>query len=98
MLGVTVGTLGITLNLVFYKLLGKTTSKGTEDDDLSIDVLVTDFIELVQSVFKDPATAPTFLVIIPTNPCESCIDLMFLVSSLATAWVAQLLYGVVRGY
>jgi hypothetical protein len=39
-------------------------SAGVEDGDLSVNVLVADFTELVQAVFKDPATAPTFLVTI----------------------------------
>lgn len=55
-------------------LLGKTTSKGAEDEDLSIDVLVADFIELVQTIFKDPATAPTFLVITPTSQSANPIS------------------------
>jgi protein phosphatase methylesterase 1 len=55
------------LTIVLNKLLGKTTSKGAEDEDLSIDVLVADFIDLVRTVFKDPETAPTFLVITPTS-------------------------------
>jgi hypothetical protein len=44
-------------------VVGKTSSTGeTEDEDLSIQVLVDDFCELVQTVFPDPEIAPTLLV------------------------------------
>lgn len=41
---------------------GKTTSTDGQDDDLSIDVLVEDFIELLKTVFPNPSAAPTLLV------------------------------------
>ncbi|KAF7773162.1 hypothetical protein Agabi119p4_5329 [Agaricus bisporus var. burnettii] len=41
---------------------GKTTSTA-DDSDLSINVLVEDFFELVQAIFPDPVTAPTLLLI-----------------------------------
>lgn len=43
--------------------LGKTYSTSeTEDENLSIDVLVADFAAVIQSVFPDPSAAPTLLV------------------------------------
>lgn len=37
-------------------------TEGSSDDDLSIDVLVSDLFNLIQAVFPDPAIAPTLLV------------------------------------
>ncbi|GLB44809.1 putative demethylates proteins that have been reversibly carboxymethylated [Lyophyllum shimeji] len=43
---------------------GKTTSTTEKaDEDLSIEVLVADFAEVIQTVFADPAAAPTLLLI-----------------------------------
>ncbi|EIM90705.1 protein phosphatase methylesterase [Stereum hirsutum FP-91666 SS1] len=43
---------------------GKTMpTEGSSDDDLSIDVLVSDFFNLIQAVFPDPAIAPTLLLV-----------------------------------
>jgi protein phosphatase methylesterase 1 len=44
------------------KILGKTSSTEAIDSDLSIDVLVADFYELIQILFPDPSNCPTFLV------------------------------------
>ncbi|KXN82981.1 Protein phosphatase methylesterase 1 [Leucoagaricus sp. SymC.cos] len=41
---------------------GKTTST-VDDSDLSIDVLVEDFLELIRAVFSDSATTPTLLLV-----------------------------------
>ena len=41
---------------------GRTSSTDGEDGDLSIDILVVDFCAIVETVFPDPASAPTFLV------------------------------------
>ncbi|KAH7928324.1 protein phosphatase methylesterase [Leucogyrophana mollusca] len=38
-------------------------SDGFSDEDLSIDVLVADFFDLLQTAFPNPTTAPTFLLI-----------------------------------
>jgi len=48
----------------FHK--GRTSSTDGDDGDLSIDILVADFCAILESVFPDPATAPTFLVSIST--------------------------------
>ncbi|KAF8071567.1 Alpha/Beta hydrolase protein [Lyophyllum atratum] len=44
---------------------GKTTSTAEkeEEEDLSIEVLVADFGAVIQTIFPDPATAPTLLLI-----------------------------------
>jgi hypothetical protein len=96
MLAATVSNSGIVGTHFDHTFLGKTTSKGTEDGDLSIDVLVADFIELVQTVFKDPAVAPSFLVITSISQCEPCRPYSP-VSSSVTVWVALSLYAVVHG-
>lgn len=45
-------------------LAGKTTSTAAiEDEVLSIEVLVADFADLIQTIFPEPASAPTFLVV-----------------------------------
>ena len=44
-------------------LVGKTMpSDGSSDEDLSIDILVTDLVNLLQIVFPDPSKAPSFFV------------------------------------
>jgi hypothetical protein len=47
-------------DLVLYAT-GKTTSSAS-DDDLSIDVLVQDFLSVLMKVFPDPAATPSLLV------------------------------------
>jgi len=42
---------------------GKTSSTEGVDDDLSIDVLVADFCEMLQTLFPDPSNCPTFLLV-----------------------------------
>jgi hypothetical protein len=45
--------------------LGKTVQLGRdepEDEDLSIDCLVADFVELLQVMFPEPTKAPSLLV------------------------------------
>ena len=44
------------------KISGKTTSTEAADSDLSIDVLVADFCEMIQILFRDPSNCPTLLV------------------------------------
>ena len=44
------------------KFLGKTSSTEPIDSDLSIDVLVADFCELIQILFPDPSNCPSFIV------------------------------------
>ncbi|KAJ3571983.1 hypothetical protein NP233_g3398 [Leucocoprinus birnbaumii] len=46
----------------FLIRVGKTTSSA-DDSDLSINVLVEDFFELIKTVFPDPASAPTLLLV-----------------------------------
>ena len=41
---------------------GNTTSLNSEGSDLSIEVLVADLCAVLQTIYPDPATAPTFLV------------------------------------
>lgn len=44
-------------------LSGKTMpTDGSSDENLSIDVLVSDFFNLMQAVFPDPTVAPSLLV------------------------------------
>ncbi|KAI0318603.1 protein phosphatase methylesterase [Amylostereum chailletii] len=42
---------------------GKTTPTNESDEDLSLGVLVQDLFNLLQIVFPDPATAPTFILV-----------------------------------
>ncbi|KAF8645856.1 hypothetical protein AX16_007514 [Volvariella volvacea WC 439] len=43
---------------------GKTTAiNAVEDEDLSVGVLVDDFVAVIQSVFQDPANSPSLLLI-----------------------------------
>ncbi|THH08116.1 hypothetical protein EW146_g9099 [Bondarzewia mesenterica] len=42
---------------------GKTRPTGGSDQDLSIDVLVSDLVNLLQIVFPDPALAPSFVLV-----------------------------------
>jgi len=42
---------------------GKTTSTEAADSDLSIDVLVADFCETIQILFRDPSNCPTLLLV-----------------------------------
>ena len=54
----------LTRELIFYDL-GKTVQldrDGPEDEDLSIDCLVADFVELLQVMFPEPTKAPSLLV------------------------------------
>lgn len=49
----------------FFCNLGKTVQlnqDGPEDEDLSIDRLVSDFVELVQVIFPEPTKAPSLVV------------------------------------
>ncbi|KAJ7018251.1 hypothetical protein C8F04DRAFT_1152096 [Mycena alexandri] len=41
----------------------KSTKEGEEDPDLSIDVLVDDFTDMLREVFPDPTVAPTLLLV-----------------------------------
>ncbi|KAF8813476.1 protein phosphatase methylesterase [Phlegmacium glaucopus] len=42
---------------------GRTSSTEVADSDLSIDVLVADFCEMLQILFPDPSNCPTFLLV-----------------------------------
>ncbi|KAJ3510686.1 hypothetical protein NLJ89_g4527 [Agrocybe chaxingu] len=42
---------------------GKTTSTDSDDADLSIDVLVADFLAIVETIFPNPVSAPTLLFV-----------------------------------
>ncbi|KAF9522149.1 Alpha/beta hydrolase family-domain-containing protein [Crepidotus variabilis] len=42
---------------------GKTTSTDPTDSDLSIGVLIQDFCALLQTIFPDPSSSPTFLLV-----------------------------------
>jgi len=46
---------------------GKTTSSG-DDSDLSVDVLIADFCAILQAIYPDPTSAPTFLVRLRDSP------------------------------
>ena len=41
---------------------GRTSSTDGDDGDLSIDILVADFCAILETIFPDPPSAPTFLV------------------------------------
>ncbi|KAJ2926972.1 hypothetical protein H1R20_g10135, partial [Candolleomyces eurysporus] len=44
-------------------ITGKTTSTDGKDEDLSIEVLVDDFIDLIKTMFPDPTQTPTLLLV-----------------------------------
>jgi hypothetical protein len=46
------------------RILGKTTSVEP-DGDLSVEVLTRDLVDLIQTIFPDPATAHNLLVRLP---------------------------------
>jgi hypothetical protein len=50
-------------------IVGKTTStSNTPDSDLSIDVLTSDLLALLQILYPAPAAAPTFIVCLCAQP------------------------------
>jgi hypothetical protein len=55
--GQSYATLSIFILIVYE---GKTTSSAN-DEDLSIDVLADDLFALIQNLYPDPSTSPTFL-------------------------------------
>lgn len=42
---------------------GRTTSQHADNEDLSIEVLIEDFVELVRALFPKPEDAPTFIMV-----------------------------------
>ncbi|THU97124.1 protein phosphatase methylesterase [Dendrothele bispora CBS 962.96] len=74
---------------------GKTTS-SEPDDDLSIDVLVQDFVEAVSAVFTDVATAPTLLLVghsmggsIITRACPLLMEKKYKITGVAVLDVVE---------
>jgi protein phosphatase methylesterase 1 len=81
------------------KSLGKTSSTEPLDSNLSIDVLVADFCELIQILFPDPSKCPSFLVNI-TFLFSLMVFLLiapFFKSLLVIAWEGQLWFAAVLG-
>ncbi|KAL0568844.1 Protein phosphatase methylesterase 1 [Marasmius crinis-equi] len=76
---------------------GKTTAtNGKEDEDLSIGVLVDDFVAIVQAIFKDPATASNLLLIghsmggsIITRACPLLIEKKYKVGGVVVLDVVE---------
>lgn len=88
---------------------GKTTSSET-DDDLSIDVLVEDFIQVIKTVFPDPQRAPTLLLVghsmggsVVVRSCPVFLDLKYKVAGVAVIdvvegkWYCKKLYDLYSG-
>ncbi|TEB31490.1 protein phosphatase methylesterase [Coprinellus micaceus] len=75
---------------------GKTTSTDGKDDDLSIGVLVEDFIELLKTVFPDPAQAPTLLLVghsmggsVVTQACPTLQEAKYRIAGVAVLDVVE---------
>jgi hypothetical protein len=60
---------------------------NAESPDLSIEVLIEDFCAVLQTIYPDPATAPTFLVCSDYLSQYGIFD-SHLVSLLVIVWVA----------
>jgi protein phosphatase methylesterase 1 len=89
--------LHLLLRISLDKILGKTTSTEVMDSDLSIDVLVTDFCELIQILFSDPSNCPSLLVN-TTFLFRSWIFVdSFFQSLLVIVWEGQLWFAAVLG-
>ncbi|KAK0206750.1 Alpha/Beta hydrolase protein [Desarmillaria ectypa] len=74
---------------------GKTTTSQT-DDDLSIDVLVEDFIQVIKTVFPEPQKAPTLLLVghsmggsVVVRACPVFLDLKYRVAGVAVIDVVE---------
>ena len=85
------------LRISLDKFLGKTSSTEAIDSDLSIDVLVADFCELIQILFPDPSNCPSLLVSITYFAYGFLLIAFFFQSLLAIAWEDQLWYAAVLG-
>ncbi|KAJ7266703.1 Alpha/Beta hydrolase protein [Mycena rebaudengoi] len=76
---------------------GKTKSTApTEDEDLSIDVLVEDFVCVLQVVFADPTAAPSLLLVghsmgggVVVRACPRLLELKYRVSGVAVLDVVE---------
>ncbi|KAJ7183696.1 Alpha/Beta hydrolase protein [Mycena filopes] len=74
----------------------KSTSPGEEDPDLSIAVLVADFVATLRAVFPDPAVAPTLLLVghsmggsVVTRACPLLLEARYRVSGVAVLDVVE---------
>jgi protein phosphatase methylesterase 1 len=68
--------LNLTRDLAIYLLVysGKTTPlSGAEDSDLHIDTITTDLVALLVSVFSDPKTAPTLILVGHSMGGAACV-------------------------
>ena len=54
-------TAALMLLLACFKLIGKTTATGP-DEDLSVDVLKNDLVNLLRVIFPNPTETPSLLV------------------------------------
>ncbi|KAJ6611132.1 Alpha/Beta hydrolase protein [Mycena sp. CBHHK59/15] len=76
---------------------GKTkTTAAKEDEDLSISVLVEDFVQILQAVYLDPATAPTLLLVshsmggaVVVRACPQLLERKFRISGVAVLDVVE---------
>ncbi|KAJ7035259.1 Alpha/Beta hydrolase protein [Mycena alexandri] len=74
----------------------KSTKEGEEDPDLSIDVLVDDFTDMLREVFPDPTVAPTLLLVghsmggsVVVRACPLLLDAKYRVSGVAVLDVVE---------
>ncbi|ESK85800.1 protein phosphatase methylesterase 1 [Moniliophthora roreri MCA 2997] len=74
---------------------GKTTSAAS-DEDLSIEVLVEDFVAVVESVFKDPTTTATLLLVghsmggsVITRACPTLLEKKYRVGGVVVLDVVE---------
>ncbi|KAJ7734832.1 Alpha/Beta hydrolase protein [Mycena metata] len=75
----------------------KSTKEGEEEDpDLSIDVLIDDFVDMLRAVFPDPAVAPTLLLVghsmggsVVVRACPLLLDAKYRVSGVAVLDVVE---------
>ncbi|KAJ6611157.1 protein phosphatase methylesterase [Mycena sp. CBHHK59/15] len=75
---------------------GMSTTAAKEDEDLSISVLVEDFVQILQAVYLDPATAPTLLLVghsmggaVVVRACPQLLERKFRISGIAVLDVVE---------
>jgi protein phosphatase methylesterase 1 len=75
---------------------GRTASMEPNDRDLSIEILSADLFQLVQTVFPDPATAPTLLLVghsmggsVVVQTCPMLLDLKYRIVGVAVLDVVE---------
>ncbi|KAG6850105.1 hypothetical protein H0H93_001026 [Arthromyces matolae] len=73
-----------------------TTTSGQTDNDLSIEVLVNDFYEIIRTVFPDPITAPSLILVghsmggsVVTRTCPKLLEQKYRITGVAVLDVVE---------